>query len=218
MSSHVTSSHIMSCLSISSHITSHHTFLLHPSSPTFFFLTLLFFFSFSSFHSAIVGTLVSIVVVAVVSYTTTMSIKWRSILFNGAFLVVIVCGHGLYFGKKVIDIYATKRSAKTNPSLTRNSRNIEQSFLDMVRKGYGAGGGETDEELLHDLVLLIGMLKKAHSPEAKLRLCNDQVTSWKSMLMLISDDLVSSSCSSSPYKIGSNDEIENNDENEETKT
>jgi hypothetical protein len=152
---------------------------------------------------------VSIVVVAVVSYTTTLSIKWRSILFNGAFLIVIVFGHGLYFGKKVIDIYATKRSAKTNPSLAKTTRSIEQSFLDMVRSGYGTGGGETDEELLHDLVLLIGMLKKAHTPEAKLRLCNDQVTSWKSMLMLISDDLVSSSaCSSLPLKMGSGDEVE----------
>lgn len=154
------------------------------------------------------GTLVSIVVVAVVSYTTSLSIKWRTILFNGAFLIVIIMGHGLYFGKKVMDIYATKRSAKTNPNAgVKNSRNIEQSFLDMVRKGYGAGGGETDEELLHDLVLLIGMLKKAHTPEAKLRLCNDQVTQWKSMLMLISDDLVSSSAGSlSPYRLGSGDD------------
>lgn len=156
------------------------------------------------------GTVVSIIVVAVVTYTTTMSTKWRSILFNGAFLIVIVFGHGLYFGKKVIDIYTSKRSAKTNPSPgSKNSRNIEQSFLDMVRSEYGAGGGETDEELVHDLVVLIGMLKKAHTPEAKLRLCKDQVTSWKSMLMLISDDLVSSSASSSsPYKLGSGDDRE----------
>ena len=54
---------------------------------------------------------------------------------------------------------------------------------------------ESDTHLLHELVRLIGMLKKAHTPEAKLRLCNEQVTQWKSMLMLISDDLVSSASS-----------------------
>ena len=37
------------------------------------------------------------------------------------------------------------------------------------------------------------MLKKAHTPEAKLRVCNTQIMQWKSMLMLISDNLISTS-------------------------
>ena len=71
----------------------------------------------------------------------------------------------------------------------------------MVRSGYGLDDKTTDDELLHELVLLIGLLKKAHTPEAKLRLCNDHVMQWKNMLMLISDGLVqiSSAPSSMPY-------------------
>ena len=144
--------------------------------------------------------MVVIVVVFVVKFTTAMSTENESILFNGAIIVVATAGIGLYFGKKMKCIYRGIRNEKTPQSTPgKASRNIERSFLQMVRENCGGAdtgtAHESESQLLHELVLLIGMLKKAHTPEAKLRLCNEQVTQWKSMLMLISDDLVSSASS-----------------------
>lgn len=141
------------------------------------------------------ATIVSIVVVAVVSYTINLSTKWRIMLFNGAFLIVIILGIGIYFGKKVADIYYSRKVDKQSQTVvSKSAKSIERSFLDMTL-GYGGDdgvGAETEEELLHQLLLLVGVLKKAHTPEAKLRVCNDQISQWREMLILISDDLVSS--------------------------
>ena len=141
------------------------------------------------------ATIVSIIIVAVVSYTINLPTKWRIMLFNGAFLIVIILGIGIYFGKKVIDIYYSRKTDKqSQPVVSKTSQSIERSFLDMTL-GYGGdngAGAETEEELLHQLLLLVGVLKKAHTPEAKLRVCNDQISQWREMLILISDDLVSS--------------------------
>lgn len=139
------------------------------------------------------GTVVSILVAAVVSFTIPLPTRWRVMIFNCAYLLVIILGIGLYFGKKVIDIYYAYKVDKSQ-SIGKASRNIERSFLEMTL-GYGGDNGvgaETEEELLHELLLLVGILKKAHTPEAKLRVCNDQISQWREMLILISDDLVSS--------------------------
>ena len=140
---------------------------------------------------AILGTVASIVVVSVVTYTTPLDTKWRTLLLDGAFLVVIILSNGLYFGCKALDICAARRTGKY---ALRATRNIEQSFLDMVKAGYRHGTvtgspQEEEESSLHELALLIGMLKKAPTPEAKLRMCSNQVTAWKNMLMLVNDGL-----------------------------
>lgn len=133
----------------------------------------------------------SIVVVSVVTYTTPLDTKWRTLLLDGTFLLVITLSNGLYFGSKAMDIYAARRAGKY---AHRTTRNIEQTFLDMVRAGYGHGSDscspkQEEENSLHELALLIGMLKKAPTPEAKLRMCSNQVTGWRNMLMLVSDGL-----------------------------
>ena len=140
------------------------------------------------------GTIVVIVIVAVVSNTANLTTFSRSLLVNGAFLVVVIFGFALYFGKKMINIYNVHKSERNSQMINgRQMRNIERSFLNMVKVEYGIEAEENEGELIHELVLLIGMIKKAHTPEAKLRVCNDQIIQWKSMLMLISDNLVSTS-------------------------
>jgi hypothetical protein len=155
-------------------------------------LTLLFVFQCISI-TAIIGALVSIVIVIIVIYTKALPTSWNSFFFNGTFLIVYISSIGLYFGRRVRDICTAGKSDVSSSQLLNKkpSRNIERSFLEMVRAGYGLNDGTSDDELLHELVLLIGILKKAHTPEAKLRLCNDHVTQWKNMLMLINDGLVS---------------------------
>ena len=190
-----------------------------------FFLHLSSLFIILIFHlipilvSAVLGTVISIVVVAVVSYTTSLSSKSRLMLFNGAFLVVIIFGEGLYFGKKFLEIFSARRLGRAvhGGEHRSSSKNIERSFIEMVKGGNrgsywscreGDSCGESDTHLLHELVRLIGMLKKAHTPEAKLRLCNEQVTQWKSMLMLISDNLVSTGTISTSTATTSDDKEE----------
>ena len=161
--------------------------------------------------TVIAGTMVAIVVVFVVTFTTPLSTENESILFNGAFLVVGIAGIGLYFGKKMKDIFRGIRNERTSQNIPgKASRNIERSFLQMVRENCGVTetAHESESQVLHELVLLIGMLKKAHTPEAKLRLCNEQVTQWKSMLMLISDDLVSTATISTSTATTSDDKEE----------
>ena len=141
--------------------------------------------------AAILGTVASIVVVSVVTYTTPLDTKWRTLLVDGAFLLVIILSNGLYFGSKAMDIFGARRTGKY---ALRATRNIEQTFLDMVKAGYRHGtdtGSPKLEEVssLHELAVLIGMLKKAPTPEAKLRMCSNQVTAWKNMLMLVNDGL-----------------------------
>jgi hypothetical protein len=133
----------------------------------------------------------SIVVASVVTYTTPLDTKWRTLLLNSAFLLVIILSNGLYFGSKAMDIYAARRAGKY---AHRTTRNIEQTFLDMVRAGYrhasdSCSPKQDEENSLHELAMLIGMLKKAPTPEAKLRMCSNQVTGWRNMLMLVSDGL-----------------------------
>ena len=163
--------------------------------------------------------MISIVVVAVVSYTTSLSSRSRVLLFNGAFLVVIIFGEGLYFGKKFSEIFSARRLGRSfHAGENKSSRkNIERSFIEMVKGGNRGSYWsckedevcvESDTHLLHELVRLIGMLKKAHTPEAKLRLCNEQVTQWKSMLMLISDNLVSTATVSTSTATISDDKEE----------
>lgn len=158
--------------------------------PLFLFITI----------AAIVGTMVCVLITALVIYTEALPHEWVDFFLNGSFLLTITLSIGVYFGKKLKDIVVNKAHLSTSQTLGKKpNRNIERSFLDMVKSGYGNDGGATDEELLHELVLLIGMLKRAHTPEAKLRLCNDRMTQWKNMLMLISDDLVTMSYGSSSY-------------------
>ena len=140
------------------------------------------------------GTIVVIVIVSVVSNTASLTTFSRSLLVNGAFLVVVILGFALYFGKKMANIYNAQKTERNSQVISgRPMRNIERSFLNMVKAEYGSETEENEEELIHELVLLIGMIKKAHTPEAKLRVCNNQIIQWKSMLMLISDNLVSTS-------------------------
>ena len=127
------------------------------------------------------GTIVVIVIVAVVSNTANMTTFSRSLLVNGAFLVVAIFGFALYFGKKMTNIYNVHKSERNSQMINgRQMRNIERSFLNMVKVEYGIEAEENEGELIHELVLLIGMIKKAHTPEAKLRVCNDQIIQWKS--------------------------------------
>lgn len=139
--------------------------------------------------------MVAVIIVIIVVYTDALPIEGRSFFFNGILLVVYMSSIGLYFGRRVRDIYTAGNSERNSSSLNKKpSRNLERSFLEMVKAGYGLKEGTSDDDLLHELVLLIGMLKKAHTPEAKLRLCNDHVTQWKNMLMLLSDGLLNISC------------------------
>ena len=139
-------------------------------------------------------TIVVIVIVAVVSDTANLSTFGRSLLVNGAFLVIIILGFALYFGKKMKNMYYSQITERNSQMISgRSTRNIEKSFLNMVKIEYGHDTDEEEEEIIRELFLLISMLKKAHTPEAKLRVCNTQIMQWKSMLMLISDNLISTS-------------------------
>jgi hypothetical protein len=139
-------------------------------------------------------TIVVIVIVAVVSDTANLSTFGRSLLVNGAFLVIIILGFALYFGRKMKNMYYSQITERNSQMISgRSTRNIEKSFLNMVKIEYGHDTDDNEEEIIRELFPLISMLKKAHTPEAKLRVCNNQIIQWKSMLMLISDNLISTS-------------------------
>ena len=152
-------------------------------------------------------------------------------LYNGAFLLIIILGNGLYFGRKIFDINHSFRYDKfVQNNGGKGSRNIEKSFLDMTlgvgddKTGTtgtttgtttGLNTGESEEELLSALVLLVGMLKKAHTPEAKIRLCHDKISQWREMLILLSDDLANTVPIVSPYVVYADVNNDNNHNNAE---
>jgi hypothetical protein len=161
---------------------------------------------------AMLGTTVIVIVVAGVTALIPLTTTARSLIINLAFLLVIIGGCGIYFGTKIKEIY---EEIKKNSGIKRKhsstyavsgegtkKSSLQVGFMEMSL-GHSWNRdeerGSTKGHLHDELNQMIAMVKKERTAEAKLKVCNDQISEWKSMLMLISDNLISSSGSSASH-------------------
>mmetsp|Transcript_21262 Transcript_21262/g.20583 ORF Transcript_21262/g.20583 Transcript_21262/m.20583 type:complete len:911 (+) Transcript_21262:139-2871(+) len=166
---------------------------------------------------AIILSIVIISVVVVVSYAVELSVDNEMLLVNAGFLVIIILGCAIYYGDKMKAIYdsrkkesgrglSTSRIKKAVSSDVRDmKRGLESANIELKRPGGTSFSGSSiarsseEQSLINELVLMSAILKKEPTAEKKFRKCNDKIGQWKSMLMLISDNLIESSISSGSH-------------------